>query len=144
MSLDLARPFMFARALARVATNHEDIAVTKHSGWTSLTRILGEVVSLLALTYIAERSGETHPYRVLLGIFFAFFLPTIVLSEGALRSARKFLVGGVAARGVSVHILVGSVGVLLCYAVYEVLIKLTEHKYIVGNQQESADDDDEQ
>ena len=125
-SLDLARPVLFVRALARVATNHEDVAVPKHARWTSLARMLGEFVSLLALVYLAEHHGSEKPYHVLLGIFFAFFLPTILLHDGALRGARVLLVGPQNARSVGAHVLVGTVGVFLCYAVYEALIKLAD------------------
>lgn len=132
MSLDVARPLLFLRAFARVATNHEDVAVAKYNRWTSLARTMGEFVSLLALVYLAEHQGSQRPYHILLGIFFAFFLPTVVLNDVALRGARTVLVGPNAAKSVGAHLLVGSVGILMCYAVYEAFIKLADDHRLHG------------
>lgn len=126
MSLDLARPLLFTRALARVATNHEDVATREHVRWTSVARLLGEFVSLLALAYLAEHKAAERPYQILLGIFFAFFLPTLVLHDGAMRSARRLIVGEKAGDSVGAHVLVGALGVFVCFATYEGLAKLMD------------------
>ena len=126
MSVDVARPLLFVRALSRVATNHENVTTPSHARWTSFTRLLGEFVSLLALAYLAEHNDPMRPYQVLLGIFFAFFLPNIVLNDQALRNARELIVGGKAAKTVGAHILVGTLGVFVCYGIYEGLAKLMD------------------
>ena len=126
MSLDAVRPLLFVRALARVATNHEKVVTPAHARWTSFTRLLGEFVSLLALAYLAEHHDPRRPYQVLLGIFFAFFLPNIVLNDRALRNARRLVVGGEAAKSVGAHVLVGALGVFVCYGMYEGLTKLMD------------------
>jgi len=89
-------------------------------------RLIGEFVSLLALAYLAEHNGSERPYQILLGIFFAFFLPTLVLNDGALRSARRLIVGAKESHTVGAHILVGALGVFVCYATYEGLAKLMD------------------
>ena len=126
MSLDAARPLLFLRAFARIATNHEDVAVPEHRRWTSFARLLGEFVSLLALAYLAENRGAERPYQILLGILFAFFVPTLLLHDGAMRNARTLLVGEQAAKSVGSHLLVGSLGIFVCYATYEGLSKLMD------------------
>lgn len=127
MSLDLARPLLFVRALARVTTNHEDtLASTDHRQWSSLARMLGEFVSLLALVYLAEHNAVDRPYQILLGILFAFFLPTVLLHDGALRGARNSLMGEKAGKTLGAHVLVGALGVFVCYATYEGLQKLMD------------------
>lgn len=123
MSLDAARPLLFLRAFARIATNHNEV-LQKHATRVSTARMLGEFVSLLALVYLAEHNGSRRPYQIMLGIFFAFLLPTLILKEEVLRKARTMLVGS--DEGVGSHVLVGTLGVFLCYAVYEGLIKLAD------------------
>ena len=124
--MDVARPLLFLRAFARVATNHEDIYVPKHSRWVSSARLLGEFVSLLALAYLAEHNGAERPYQILLGIFFAFLLPTLVLHDKAMQNARRLIVGNDAAKSVTAHILVGALGVFVCFATYEGLALLMD------------------
>ena len=119
MSLDVARPLLFVRALARVATNHDSVATTANLRWTSMARLLGEFVSLLALAYLAEHNAADRPYQILLGIFFAFFLPNLVLHDRALYGTARLLVGERAAHSVPAHLLAGALGVFLCFATYE-------------------------
>ena len=122
-AVELARPLLFVRALARAATNHEKLG-DEHARWTRLARTMGELVSLIALAFLAEHKGAERPYTILLGIFFAFFLPNLVLHEGALRAAR----GAIAhvAPGVVGHVGVSVVGVGLCLAAYEAMVHLTD------------------
>ena len=126
MSLDAARAVLFVRALSRVTTNHESVLPHTNARWTSVVRLVGEFVALLALAYLAEHNGSERPYEILLGIFFAFFLPNLLLHDAALRKARHILVGGDMAKTVGSHVLVGSLGVFLCYATYEGFVKLMD------------------
>ena len=117
---DSTRPLLFVRALARVATSHENVnpSVPTHRRWASAARLLGEFVSLLALVHLAEEKDQT--YGSVLGVFFAFMLPTLLLQDGAIRAVRRF------ARSDSVasHAAIGALGVLLCYALYEACVEL--------------------
>lgn len=122
--MDVARPLLFVRAFARAATNHEDAA--SYRRWVVSARLIGEFVSLLALTYLAEHNGATRPYEILLGIFFAFFVPNLVLNDDVLRRARRAIVGEGAEKSVGGHLLVGSLGVFACFATYEGLIRIMD------------------
>ena len=124
--MDLARSVLFTRALARVVTHHEALATPQHRRWRSLARLLGEFVSLLALAYLAEHDGIERPWDIMLGIFWAFFLPTIVLTDDAVRAARAKLGLG---DGIMEDVFVGAVGVFFCFAAYEALVKLMSDMY---------------
>ena len=122
-AVEIARPLLFVRAMARAVTSHERIG-EEHARWTRLARMMGELVSLLALAFLAEHKGADRPYAVLMGIFFAFFLPNLVLHESALRSARKSVEKVVP--GWAGHVGVSVAGVGLCMAAYEAMVHLTD------------------
>lgn len=106
MAADAARALIFTRALARASTY--DMA--PHPKDT--LRVLGEVVALLALVFVAERtSGWTSVGAVL----FAFLLPTMLLNGEAL----TWLRGRLGANAPS-HATLGVIGVALCYVANEV------------------------
>ena len=75
---------------------------------------MGELVSLFALVYIAEKTGSEHPWIPALGILAAFFLPTVLLSDEAVRALRHWFGGP----DLASHWLAGSLGVVMCYASY--------------------------
>ena len=136
--MDLIRPVLFTRALARVATDHEAVA-TNYTKYATYARIFGEFIALLALVHLAERQGFRRPYQMLLAIFFAFFLPSILLTEGSLAHAQAMLFPD-GKRTFGSHLVVGSLGVFLCYAVYEGLIALMDD-YRIG--EKKADTEEE-
>ncbi len=123
MLLEGARGVLFTRAIARVFTSHAEV---RGGSRTEFVRLMGEFVSLLVLIYLAERAASHHPWTPLLGAVFAFLLPTIVLRDAVIAEACGTLGVEVSVRN---HVLVGLVGVLLCYVVYEALLHLMEFAY---------------
>lgn len=126
MWVDLTRGILFTRAFTRVCTVHPDVKAAAASR-VEFARLTGEFVSLLALVYLAERAAEhTNPWTPLMGAVFAFLLPTLVLRDRVFDSACASL--GVE-RSVRNHVLLGVVGVFLCYALYEAVLKAVELVY---------------
>ena len=122
MSLAAVRPLLFTRALTRVLSTHESVEHPDHRRARSFARLMGELVSLFALVYVAEKTGSERPWMPALGVLAAFFLPTVLLSDEAVRALRH-LFGG---PDVASHWLAGSFGVLMCYASYEALVLFIE------------------
>lgn len=121
VELQAARPLIFVRALARVMTNHPDI-MSAHRRKRSFARLMGEVVSLLALIYITERTK--NPWGPLLSVIFAFLIPTIVFSDNALSNFAKRMG---ARYTVLNNAYIGAAGVLVCFVVNEALLTLMDH-----------------
>ena len=122
MSLAAVRPFLYTRALARVLTTHESAEHPDHRRLRSFSRLMGELVSLFALVYIAEKTGSDEPWMPALGVLSAFFLPTVLLSDEAVRALRHWFGGP----DLASHWLAGTIGVIMCYASYEALILFIE------------------
>lgn len=142
MSLDSVRPLLFARALARAATTHENADTPAQTHWRTPTRLLGEFVALLALVYVAEVDGPRRPYQTLTAIVFAFFLPNVVLNDRALRGARHALLGPDAS-GVGPHTLIAAIGVFVCFAAFEAVVGVLDDFRIHDDASEGEGTDDE-
>lgn len=120
--IEIARCVLFTRAVGRVCTSHPQFSGPSHGARRALVRVLGEVVSLLALVYVAEAAATRNPWTPLLGILFAFTLPTVVLTDGALAGACRALR---LRHSPYAHAIAGLVGVFLCFVVYELFVHAT-------------------
>lgn len=110
-SPDIVRPVLFARAWARALTEQ-----TTNVRLKSNARVVGELVSLFALVSLAGR--EHHPWSSMLGIVCAFVLPDVVLQERALERVK----GALKLQHGLGNAVAGTLGVLLCFALYEILL----------------------
>ena len=124
-SVEVARGLLFTRAIARVCSSHEDLRASAATR-IDFARMMGEFVALLAIIYLAENAVSKHPWTPLLGVVFAFLLPTIVLRDRVISDACAALNMKASVRN---HILVGVVGVFLCFAIYEATLRLVELAY---------------
>ena len=109
---------LFNRPLARALTNHAD--VQRQFEQRVLVRLLGEIASLLALVTLAQRPDTN--LAPILGIVFAFFMPTVLLTDmninrvlSALRLENTPLN----------HMATGAAGVLLLYLLFELAVRAT-------------------
>lgn len=111
---------LFVRPLSRVLTNHADIQLQFDR--SLLVRILGEIVSLLALVSVAQTTHGTQPLAPILAVVFAFLLPTLLFRDthvdrilGLMRMPNTPLN----------HMLTGSVAIVLLYALFELSVRAT-------------------
>ena len=109
---------LFTRPLARAVTNHADIQ--RQFDRRVLVRLMGEVVSLLALVSLAQRSGAD--LAPLLAVVFAFFLPTVLLTDV---HVDRVLAALQLENTPLNHMAAGAAGVLLLYLLYELSVRAT-------------------
>lgn len=121
-TMSIARIALFSRAFANVITNHPSIRESPlHARKQSFVRVMGELVSLLALIYIAETDADS--IAPVMGVMFAFFVPSVLIDARNVSSVRRFFSGTRFDNSVAVHIVVGVSMVCACAVAYGALAR---------------------